>query len=91
MSYWNGRGGTYAPRRRQSANSKPTESSIPPLGAVLQSLKAGDLVKDSIAFKESAFITDCSFVASYNWLDTNTKTPTILVPGELAKSVGRIH
>lgn len=52
----------------------------PPRGPVLTKLSEGDLNVASEVKSQDAKITDCEYVASYNWL--NRKEPTILVPGE---------
>jgi hypothetical protein len=63
------------------------ETPAPPLGKLVRTLDRTSLNADSIAFKDTAIIADCSFVASYNWVDGKGKDSTILVPGRsLARS-----
>jgi len=51
-----------------------------PLGQLLQTFKLSDLQSLTDRAVDSDTITNCEYVASYNW--TDAKTPTILVPGK---------
>ena len=51
----------------------------PPLGQLLATLSDVDLTDPSDLYENSAKISSCKDVASYNWL--NEQEPTILVPG----------
>ncbi|OLN96711.1 hypothetical protein CCHL11_02291 [Colletotrichum chlorophyti] len=55
----------------------------PPLGSVIETVSIADLTEPASAFAPSARVTDCRFVASYNWLDK--PKPSILVPGAPAQ------
>jgi hypothetical protein len=87
MAYWGKRGRPY--QRQGPKAPKTPETPAPPLGAFLQSLNREDLSKVSTAFSETAVITDCSIVASYNWLEGKTKEPAILVPGNKISSLSQ--
>ncbi|KAK3706486.1 hypothetical protein LTR37_012696 [Vermiconidia calcicola] len=53
-------------------------SPAPPLGPVLQEFKVEDLLQDDVV-SGVAKITDCRYVASFNWVDSSE--PKIIVPG----------
>lgn len=64
--------------------SKPKKDSGPdiskiPLGNLVTNLSYSDVTETKCT--DSVSITDCEYVASYNWL--NMAVPTILVPGKL--------
>jgi hypothetical protein len=83
--YWKARGKTYQSSDRYSSKQayKPRTdvSSVPPppLGKLIQSLNKADLEKDAQEYVGKAGISDCSLVASYNWLDKSD--PTMVIPG----------
>ncbi|KAF1851482.1 uncharacterized protein K460DRAFT_298555 [Cucurbitaria berberidis CBS 394.84] len=87
----NNRGG-FAPRKGRGGwgrpFAKPREPVKPdiekyPLGKLLQTLQASDLIPEQNGLSHKAAITDCQYIASYNWL--NNSTPTIIVPGKPAQ------
>ena len=55
--------------------------SLPPLGSLIRSLDRQDANNACAKSQDdqNETITDCVYVASYNWLDRNA--PTILIPG----------
>lgn len=57
----------------------PISSPEPPLGALLHSLDVSDFNEDAKIYVSESVITDCTAVASYNWLDR--EEPTIVIPG----------
>lgn len=86
----NGRGG-FAPRRGRGRGgrvphfSKPREQVKPdinkhPLGKLVKTFSILDLKVGSGQALPDTEISDCQYVASYNWL--NSQNPTIVVPGE---------
>ncbi|USP79059.1 uncharacterized protein yc1106_06333 [Curvularia clavata] len=87
-----GRGGL-APRRGRGYGgrvpfNKPREQVKPdikknPLGSLLKTILAPDLVIDAKDAALTGEITDCQYVSSYNWL--NDQTPTIVIPGKPPK------
>lgn len=88
-SFWTHDRGGSAPRRRGGRGGKnfphKKEQIKPdivknPLGKLKETIHASDstlLVKD---LSRTATITDCRYLASYNWL--NRSAPTIAVPGK---------
>ena len=100
-----GRGRGWRPRSRYAARgfnsngrqSTSYESAIqrppsPPLGPLLQSLSETDLVaadETQSSRRILAEITNCAYVASFNWLDRNE--PTILIPGMDFRTSPIIH
>lgn len=61
----------------------PNSSPEPPLGALLHSLDVSDFHEDANMYVTESVITDCTAVASYNWLDR--PEPTIIIPGKPPK------
>lgn len=51
----------------------------PPVGELLQSISADEILDGSDKKIEVARITDCEFIASYNWMEQ--ARPSIVVPG----------
>jgi hypothetical protein len=51
-----------------------------PLGELLKTFYSSDLGVDQGESAHRAVISDCEYVASYNWL--NDRNPTIIVPGK---------
>ena len=81
-SRYQGRG--FNPNSRQSTRYESTiqRPPSPPLGPLLQTLSEADLLATDQAQSscdKPAKITDCTYVASFNWLDRDE--PTILIPG----------
>ncbi|KAF2017638.1 hypothetical protein BU24DRAFT_440534 [Aaosphaeria arxii CBS 175.79] len=79
------RGGRWAPRGKGHHYSKPKGPPKPdigkdPLGQHLVEYKNADLTRPSSITSPDATISNCSYVASYTWM--NRENPTILVPGE---------
>jgi hypothetical protein len=90
----NSRGG-FAPRRGRGRGgrvpffAKPREQVKPdlerhPLGDLVNEFRNSDLSLKPAALAE---ISDCQYVASYNWL--NGKVPTIAIPGGLFLAIAR--
>jgi hypothetical protein len=82
--------GGFAPRRGRGRGGRvpffanPREQMKPdlerhPLGDLVKEFRISNLSLKPI---DSVEITDCQYVASYNWL--NDKVPTIVVPGEFS-------
>jgi hypothetical protein len=82
--------GGFAPRRgrgrggRAPLFAKTRESTKPdlekhPLGSLVKELRSSDLSLKPIDLAE---ISDCQYVASYNWL--RDEVPTIVIPGNLS-------
>lgn len=61
---------------RKSTYTPPPD---PPLGSLLSTIKKKDLVAGSEEHISSSRITDCEYVASFNW--RNSRTPSLFVPG----------
>ncbi|KAJ4366236.1 hypothetical protein N0V83_007872 [Neocucurbitaria cava] len=87
----NSRGG-FAPRRGRGGwgrpLAKPREPVKPdieshPLGQLLQTVHNSDLLDMPSNSSHNVTITDCQYVASYNWL--NNSNPTVVVPGKPAR------
>ena len=79
MSYRNreGRPLPKGPRRWHPKIAKTEQE--PPFGPVVCELDIKDLFNKAEMLEKSSFISDCTAIASYNWLDS--EEPTILVPG----------
>lgn len=84
--------GGFAPRRGRGRGgrvphfSKPKEQVKPdihknPLGKLVKIFHVSDLEAGPGRAPPDTEISDCQYVASYSWL--NSQTPTIIVPGEL--------
>lgn len=74
----------FNPNSRQSTYYESTiqRPPSPPLGPLLQTLSEANLLAADQAQSscgEPAEITECAYVASFNWLDRDE--PTILIPG----------
>ncbi|KAH8623573.1 hypothetical protein IG631_22052 [Alternaria alternata] len=87
--------GGFAPRRGRGRGgrvpfpAKPREQAKPdlerhPLGDLVKVFRSSDL---SLKPADLAEISNCKYVASYNWL--NGKVPTIVVPGESCFAISR--
>jgi hypothetical protein len=87
--------GGFAPRRGRGRGgrvpffAKPKEQVKPdlerhPLGDLIKEFRNSDLSLKPAALAE---ISDCQYVASYNWL--NGKVPTIAIPGGLFLAIAR--
>lgn len=82
-----GRGGFAAQRGRggwSSAFTKRREVTKPdiekyPLGRLLETFRTSDLKTKDGESTDAPVISDCQYVASYNWL--NEEAPSIVVPG----------
>ncbi|KAI0127341.1 geranylgeranyl pyrophosphate synthetase [Xylariales sp. AK1849] len=72
------RGGQRGGRDYRQRREAPTTPELP-LGPLIKEVKPEDLASSAASFKQTACITDCSVVASWNW--TNTKHPEMLIPG----------
>lgn len=61
---------------------KPTSTPTPepPLGPLLRTIVKEDLIAESEKYVSNARITDCQYVASFNW--RNTGKPSVFIPGE---------
>ncbi|SPN99808.1 uncharacterized protein DNG_02660 [Cephalotrichum gorgonifer] len=59
--------------------SQVASTPAPPLGPLLSTIEQKDLLAESAKYTESARITDCEYVASFNW--RNSRRPSIFVPG----------
>jgi hypothetical protein len=80
----------YAPRRGRGRGgripfTKGREQIKPdiekhPLGELLKTFHSSDLGVEQSGFARHATISDCQYVASYNWLNDRT----IIVPGKLS-------
>ncbi|KAI9766565.1 MAG: hypothetical protein M1839_004875 [Geoglossum umbratile] len=68
--------------RWQQKREPPPRPPSPPLGSVLATLNRKDLTVSADLNKHSAKVTDCEYVASYNWL--NRGEPVVMVPGKPA-------
>ena len=79
MSHWSSRGGKYQPKRYQGPIMQQSSAPPPPLGPIVARLFKHELSEAEAERLSPATITDCEFVASYNWL--NKKQPAILLPG----------
>lgn len=80
--------GGFAPRRGGSNWSRPfpkpyvevkPDIQKHPLGKLQKALQVSDLKFNLDIIASMPTISDCQYVASYNWL--NDKTPTVMVPG----------
>lgn len=88
MSVPNYSRGGFAPRRGRGGNRSFTKQREPPkldirkhpLGELLQTFRNADLEVPNLIVPDESFISDCQYVASYNWLDD--ELPTIIVPGK---------
>ena len=84
--------GGFSPRYDRFAGTKPQtpRSPSPPLGSVVRCLKADEILnhKAGNGVDRDARITDCKYVASFNWLDG--EKPTILVPGITISATERL-
>ena len=69
-------GSTGSSWSKKSTYTPPPE---PPLGSLLSTIKKKDLVAKSEEYIPSAKITDCEYVASFNW--RNSRAPSAFVPG----------
>ncbi|KAF6828880.1 geranylgeranyl pyrophosphate synthetase [Colletotrichum musicola] len=74
------RGGLRGFRTRQP---EPEGSPAPPLGARIETITTGELSKSADGLASCARVTNCSLIASYNWLDR--AKPSILIPGAPAR------
>jgi len=72
-----GRGGRYADPGKRDNMPRP-DLSQHPLGELMTTITMSDLLAEEK--KTTAKITDCQYVASYNWL--SKAMPTILIPGQ---------
>ncbi len=71
----------------RGGRNAPTRDSLEgqPMGDLLGTITLTEL-QSSVRFKDATLtITDCQYVASYNWL--NRQKATILVPGQYAKEM----
>ncbi|KAK3320408.1 hypothetical protein B0T19DRAFT_240209 [Cercophora scortea] len=92
MSYWgkkartySSRGGRYGLERGNSSQAAAvTPTAPPPLGQLIQSIRVDSLSLNDTAstLKDSSVITNSEVIASYNWLDSNDSTATIMIPGK---------
>lgn len=91
-SYWAQKSRAY--KRSNDARGTPRQPRVaptttatppPPLGTLLQVLKAEDFQEASQPFTNSAVIRDVEAIASYNWVDKEGFESTILVPGTLPR------
>ena len=74
-----GSGGGFGTTRNSDTPQRPPS---PPIGDLIDELRGFDVFTAAQAGNnndETVGITDCKYVASYNWLDR--EDPTILVPG----------
>lgn len=75
--FWKERSGsTGGSWSRKSTYTPPPD---PPLGRLLSTIKKDDVVFESEKHISSARITDCEYVASFNW--RNSRNPSLFVPG----------
>ncbi|TKA81329.1 hypothetical protein B0A55_02774 [Friedmanniomyces simplex] len=51
----------------------------PAIGPLIETIKQGSLFSLDAAGKDALVISDCKFMASFNWMDS--KEPTVMVPG----------
>ncbi len=75
----------------RSGRSAPTHDSFEgqPVGDLLGTITLTE-IQSSVRFKDTALtITDCQYIASYNWLDR--QKATILVPGQYAKDILKVR
>lgn len=64
--------------KKQKPASTPAPE--PPLGPLLSTIVKTDLIVDSREYVPAARITDCQYVASFNWRDA--WKPSVFIPGE---------
>lgn len=70
-------------KQEEDRRLQDDHASSPPLGRLIEILRVDNLVqpfKDPDFDEESTKITECNYIASYNWLENNNTT--ILVPGK---------
>lgn len=75
----------------RGGRSAPTRDSFEgqPMGDLLRTITLTEL-QSSVRFKDATLtITDCQYIASYNWLDR--QKATILVPGDYAKDIFKVR
>ncbi|KAK3680857.1 hypothetical protein B0T22DRAFT_434969 [Podospora appendiculata] len=91
MSYWgkkariySSRGGRYGAELDNSSRAAAVTPTAPPppMGQFIHSIRVDSLNDTASALKASAVISDSKVIASYNWLDSNDSTATIMIPGE---------
>jgi len=75
----------------RSGRSASTHDSIEgqPMGDLLGTITLTE-IQSSVRFKDTTLtITDCQYIASYNWLDR--QKATILVPGQYVKDIFKVR
>ena len=69
------------PYSKSSKESPVAASPSPPLGELIQTLRADDLEDEAMEFKDLAQIYNARTITSYNWVDKALPGSTILNPG----------
>lgn len=69
------------PYSKSFKESPVAASPSPPLGKLIQTLRADDLEDEAREFKDLVQIYNARTIASYNWVDKALSGPAILTPG----------